>query len=151
MPVQSLRLRAKSAILKKRVGFVTPEHLVQYRSVAAPGAVGAVLFIADAPCKVVSGQERHATAGSGSSVVAIRKHAAGQVSAPAAAIGTGVTSILSTDIPADSTANTWQDIDIDTDAAELDTGDTLMVITPSTYAGFLVQLQVVYTGHPVGE
>ena len=51
MPMQSLRFRAKSALRKGRVGAVTPEHIVEFRSVAAPGAVGVVLFEAEAPGK----------------------------------------------------------------------------------------------------
>lgn len=145
---QLLRLRGKSSMLKGRVGALTPEHTVEYRSVAAPGAVGAVIFECQGRCKIVRIRERHATTGAGSSVVALRRHAAGQVSAPAASVGTGVVAVAS--IPADSTANTWQTVATVADEEIMEDGDTLMAVTPATYAGFLVQITVVYTGNPAG-
>lgn len=145
---QSLKLRGKSAMRKGRVGALSPEHVLNYRSVAAPGAVGTVLFEAEAPCKIVRIRERHATTGGGSSVVKIHRHAAGHVGAPAEAVTTGVTLVSS--MAADSTANTWQSGTLETGEGTLAAGDTLMVITPSTYANFLLQVTIVYMGSPVG-
>ena len=148
MPMQSLRFRAKSALRKGRVGAVTPEHIVEFRSVAAPGAVGVVLFEAEAPGKFVRGRERHATAGAGSSVIKLHRHAAGHVGAPAEAVTTGV--VLAASIPADATTNTWQTVDFEDGEADFDAGDTFMLIFPATVAGLCVQFTLLYTGSPVG-
>lgn len=148
MPSQLIRQRVKSALRKGRVGYATPEHLVEFRSVAAPGAVAAVLFEAEAAGKFVRGRERHTTAGAGSSVIKLHRHDAGHVGAPSEAVTTGV--VLAASAPADATVNTWQDITFVDGEADFAAGDTFMLVMPATLAGILVQLTLVYTGHPVG-
>lgn len=145
---QLVRLRGVSALRKGRVGYLTPEQTVEFRSVAAPGAVSAVLFEAEAAGKFVRGRERHTTAGSGSSVVKIHRHAAGHVGAPSEAVTTGV--VLVASAPADSTVNTIQSITFVAGEEDFAAGDQFMLVMPATYAGVLVQLTYVYTGRPVG-
>ena len=148
MPSQLIRQLVKSALRKGRVGYTTPEHTVEFRSVAAPGAVATILFEAEAPGKFVRLRERHTTLGAGSSVIKIHRHAAGHVGAPSEAVTTGVVLIAS--IPADATANTWQTTSFVSGEDDFAAGDTFMLIFPATVAGLLVQATLVYTGHPVG-
>jgi hypothetical protein len=143
----ALKLRAKSGILKGRIARVSPEFAIEFRSVADPGAVGIRLFVAPAPCRIVSGIEVHTTAGAGSSKVYLRRHLAAHVAAPNAAVSTtNIVDLVTGGVPADSTVNIPQAITF-LAAAEmgLATGDKLMLVVPATYAGCLVQLYAIWT------
>lgn len=143
---QTLRLRAKSGLINGLVGRVTPELLVAYRSVSAPGAVGVRLFTAKKPCRVVMIDMTHTTSGAGASVVAIHKHLAAHVAAPSAALAT-TNIVLVSSIPADATVNVEQEATLSTvdGVLSLATGDKLMAVFPATIAGILLQVYVVWT------
>ncbi len=144
---QRVRLRGLSSLRKGRGGYLTPERIFTYQSVAAPGAVGAILFEAEAPCKIVRIRERHGVAGAGASVVLLHRHTSVTAAAPAAAVAAGIT--LTASIAADGSANVWRLGTLQTTEGTMNAGDTLMVITPITYANFSVQVTVVYLGKPV--
>lgn len=142
---QTLKLRAKSGLINGLVGRVTPEFIVAYRSVAAPGAVGVRLFTAKKACKVVMIDETHTTAGAGASVVTIHKHLAAHVAAPSAALS-GANIVLVASIPADATVNVEQEVTLSTVAGvtSMAAGDKLMAVFPATIAGVLLQVYVVW-------
>lgn len=143
-----MRVRGKSSLRKGRVGYLTPERIITYNTVAAPGAVGAIIFEAEAPGRLVRLRERHATAGAAASVILLHRHAAGTIAAPAAAVAAGI--VLAASIPADTTANTWQTTTFAALQNTFVAGDTFMLIFPITVAGLAVQLTYLYSGHPVG-
>lgn len=142
---QTLRQRARSLFGNNRVGAIKADFPVQYRSVAAPGAVGARLFTAPAPCRVVAIREVHTTAGAGASVISVRKHLAAHVAAPDAALATtNITSVA--EVPADATVNVQQSGTLSTvsGVTSLATGDKLMAVTPATLAGVLLDVWLVW-------
>jgi hypothetical protein len=140
---QALRLRSKSRLVSNRIGHVTPEFLVAYRSVAAPGAVGIRLFTAPSRCRVVAVDESHTTAGAGASVIDVRKHLEAHDAAPSAALsGANITAVAV--IAADADVNVTQDGDLTVANATLEAGDKLMLVTPATLAGVLVQVWLVW-------
>jgi hypothetical protein len=152
---QLLRLRGKSPILKGRVGYLYPEVPVLYHSAAAPGAVGTRLWRAPAPCKLLLVRITYTTQGAGSSKIFLRKHLAAHVAAPNAAVsGSNIVDLITDGAPADGTVNVVLPAEdtalVDTDGVLFATGDKLMMVTPATLAGLLVELYFTFTGKPVG-
>ena len=140
---QTLRVRAKSLFGSNRVGAIKADFPIFHRSVAAPGAVGARIFTAPARCRVVAVKEAHTTAGAGSSVIYLRKHLAAHTAAPDAAVsGANIVNVAT--IPADATVNVTQNGTIVTADATLAAGDKLMLVTPATLAGLLVEVWLVW-------
>lgn len=136
-----VKQRLKSRIDPSRFGAASPEGVISYRSVAAPGAVGIRLWVAECRCKLVEGIEVHTTAGAGSSKIYLRKHLAAHVAAPDAATATtNIVDLISGGAPADSTVNVAQDLTLVAADCTFEEGDKLMLVTPATLAGVLVQL-----------
>lgn len=134
---QTLRTRAKSRVSSGKVGYVTPDVLVQYHSNgAAPGAVGQFIFTAPAKCRIVAMREVHDVAGAAASKIFLRKHVSGQVAAANAAVsGSNIVDLVTGGIAADSTARAPQTPTVLSTVASLNAGDKLSLVTPITWVG----------------
>jgi hypothetical protein len=143
MPTQALRLRIKSILSNGKIYPITPEFHLRDANSAAPGVAGKFLFVAPRPCKLVRIDYVADTAGAGASVIALRKHVAGQTAAAnAATSGTNIVQLVTGDIPADATVRvpvTWPSTGKTFVTANqlFATGDKMAMVTPATWIGTL--------------
>lgn len=137
MPDQALSLRLKSRLNAALIARATPEFPVIASYSTAPGAVGRFLFTAPKPCKLVRVDYVADVNGAGASVIALRKHVAGQTAAANAAVsGANIVALVTGDIPADSTVRVPV-LNLGLVAANqvFAAGAKLSIITPATWVG----------------
>lgn len=139
MPAQAFRQRLFSRINAALVGWASPEFTIPASYSTAPGAVGRFLFVAPAPCKLVRVDSVADVNGAGASVIALRKHVAGQTAAANAAVSsTNIVALVASDIPADSTVRVpvlARPLVTTAGYTTFAAGDKLAIVTPATWVG----------------
>ena len=134
-----LRGRQRSRISPSVVGFSSPERMIDIIFTAAPGAVGAFVFVAPRACKITRVDYVADVNGAGASKVFLRKHVAGQTAAAnAATSGSNIVDVVPSGIAADSTVRVPTNPALTAANTTMAAGDKLALVTPATWVGSIM-------------